>query len=475
MSTVTMPVAQNVPATTAAPAVGAYCGVIKSFNDQRGFGWLSCPAAGRDVFVHVNDLSRPEDRLLLPFVPMTVLQFDIAHRPRGLSAVNVSVVHTPQASAALPTLDAKDVAAARARRLANPVASVSLPAQRTPLPDVPPDQRFRGTIVYYAATKGFGFVQSPQLPSKVYMHVYSVEKYGAHELELGMPIEFSVRENAKGKYASAIKVLRNVEGRPEALEECPYGIEMQAGRHRGTLRTYDPKRTLGWVTCGQTEVLMHIYELRAHDAEDRLVDGLMLEFTIGIHGRGPTAYDIDIVEDLVAAPSPASAKAQTLPSPTSPVRSPFITPLTPHERVAATLAAAAAVAALRPGQNAVDAVGPLLGAITSMLEGNAAALASSIVSPAVSTAPPSPVCSRAASTRSSSPSSETYEDHGAVGANRAPLTSSPVSPPSSTYSSNCESAPSWSLFQKGQESDAGVGEAYWGSVFKAFVNPWSTA
>lgn len=57
-------------------------GVVKFFNNEKGFGFIKDDETGSDVFVHKNgliDLIREDDKV----------SFETKQGPKGLNAVNV--------------------------------------------------------------------------------------------------------------------------------------------------------------------------------------------------------------------------------------------------------------------------------------------------------------------------------------------------------------------------------------------------
>jgi CspA family cold shock protein len=60
-------------------------GVVKFFNESKGFGFIKSDTSGEDIFVHVSGLIhevRQNDRV----------QFEVEQGRKGLNAVNVKVV-----------------------------------------------------------------------------------------------------------------------------------------------------------------------------------------------------------------------------------------------------------------------------------------------------------------------------------------------------------------------------------------------
>lgn len=60
-------------------------GVVKFFNEAKGFGFIKVDENGEDIFVHSSGLKSPireNDKV----------QFDVQQGNKGLNAVNVTVV-----------------------------------------------------------------------------------------------------------------------------------------------------------------------------------------------------------------------------------------------------------------------------------------------------------------------------------------------------------------------------------------------
>jgi len=70
-------------------------------------------------------------------------------------------------------------------------------------------ERITGTVKWFNADKGFGFISQEDGPD-VFAHYSEIEDQGGfRSLNEGDKVEFLVTEGKKGKQASAIKVLSN--------------------------------------------------------------------------------------------------------------------------------------------------------------------------------------------------------------------------------------------------------------------------
>lgn len=72
--------------------VGRTQGKVKWFNDTKGFGFIS-GEAGQDIFVHHTAIQAEGYRSLKEG---ELVEFDLEPGPKGLKAINVRKVTTPQ-------------------------------------------------------------------------------------------------------------------------------------------------------------------------------------------------------------------------------------------------------------------------------------------------------------------------------------------------------------------------------------------
>jgi cold shock protein len=60
-----------------------------------------------------------------------------------------------------------------------------------------------GTVKWFNATKGFGFIQPDDGSVDVFVHISAVERAGMHGLNEGQKVSFEVmRDNRSGKLAA---------------------------------------------------------------------------------------------------------------------------------------------------------------------------------------------------------------------------------------------------------------------------------
>ena len=64
--------------------------------------------------------------------------------------------------------------------------------------------RRSGTVKFFNATRGFGFIQPEDGSKDVFVHVTAVEKSGIPPLEEGQKISFETEEDRRGRGHQAV-------------------------------------------------------------------------------------------------------------------------------------------------------------------------------------------------------------------------------------------------------------------------------
>ena len=59
-----------------------------------------------------------------------------------------------------------------------------------------------GTVKWFTATKGFGFIQPDNGGQDVFVHISAVERAGMPTLNEGDKLEFEIEVDRRGKYAA---------------------------------------------------------------------------------------------------------------------------------------------------------------------------------------------------------------------------------------------------------------------------------
>jgi len=67
----------------------ASTGVVKWFNDKKGYGFITCENFDSDIFVHYSAINQEGFKTLLQG---QAVRFELDNNPKGARAANVSVV-----------------------------------------------------------------------------------------------------------------------------------------------------------------------------------------------------------------------------------------------------------------------------------------------------------------------------------------------------------------------------------------------
>ena len=154
-----------------AQVVGTGKGVVKFFNSQKGFGFIQREDGGEDVFVHISAVERAG---LEGLAEGQQLEFNLVDRGGKVSAADLQVVGDVIAVAAKP--------AAPQRQLTGEKAT--------------------GTVKFFNAMKGFGFITRDDGQPDAFVHISAVERSGMRELNEGDKLEFDLEVDRRGKYSA---------------------------------------------------------------------------------------------------------------------------------------------------------------------------------------------------------------------------------------------------------------------------------
>ncbi|BEU99016.1 cold-shock protein [Novosphingobium olei] len=154
-----------------AQVVGTGKGVVKFFNGQKGFGFIQREDGGEDVFVHISAVERAG---LEGLAEGQQLEFNLVDRGGKISAADLQVVGDVIPVAAKP--------AAPQRQLTGEKAT--------------------GTVKFFNAMKGFGFITRDDGQPDAFVHISAVERSGLRELNEGDKLEFDLEVDRRGKHSA---------------------------------------------------------------------------------------------------------------------------------------------------------------------------------------------------------------------------------------------------------------------------------
>jgi CspA family cold shock protein len=151
--------------------VGEGKGVVKFFNPQKGFGFIVREDGGEDVFVHISAV---EQAGLTDLADGQPLEFTLVDRGGRVSATNLRIEGEP-------------IAVERAER--------SPQRQLT-------GEKAQGTVKFFNAMKGFGFIQRDDGQPDAFVHISAVERAGLSTLNEGDRLSFELEVDRRGKHAA---------------------------------------------------------------------------------------------------------------------------------------------------------------------------------------------------------------------------------------------------------------------------------
>jgi cold shock protein len=165
--------------------VGEGTGVVKFFNAQKGFGFVVRDDGGEDVFVHISAV---EQAGLTGLAEGQPLGFTLVDRGGRISATELKIEGEP-----LPVTGG---AAPRGDRDAGPRGGAGGPQRQLT------GERASGTVKFFNAMKGFGFIQRDDGQPDAFVHISAVERAGLPTLNEGDKLEFELEVDRRGKYAA---------------------------------------------------------------------------------------------------------------------------------------------------------------------------------------------------------------------------------------------------------------------------------
>ncbi len=149
--------------------------VVKWFNLSKGFGFVAPADQSPDAFMHVSVLTRAG---LQQVAEGTKLLVVIGQGPKGRQVLSiVSVLGQGEVSGG---------------RRAEPTG---------------PTEEMLGTVKWFKADKGFGFVAPDDNGKDVFVHKSVVSRLGLATLETGQRLKMVVHTASKGREAVSIEII----------------------------------------------------------------------------------------------------------------------------------------------------------------------------------------------------------------------------------------------------------------------------
>lgn len=169
--------------------IGEGSGVVKFFNGQKGFGFIVRDDGGEDVFVHISAV---EQAGLTGLADGQPLRFTLVDRGGRISATDLQIDGEP-----MPV----EERAPREPREPRPAGAGGFERNAGPQRQLT-GERASGTVKFFNAMKGFGFIQRDDGQPDAFVHISAVERAGMPSLNEGDRLEFDIEIDRRGKYAA---------------------------------------------------------------------------------------------------------------------------------------------------------------------------------------------------------------------------------------------------------------------------------
>ncbi|WP_312026094.1 cold-shock protein [Sphingomicrobium flavum] len=163
--------------------VGEGKGVVKFFNPQKGFGFIVRDDGGEDVFVHISAV---EAAGLTDLADGQPLEFTLVDRGGRISATDIKIDGEPMA----------------VERSGSPAAGGERPERGGFNKRELTGETATGTVKFFNAMKGFGFIQRDDGQPDAFVHITAVERAGIPTINEGDRFEFDLEVDQRGKYAA---------------------------------------------------------------------------------------------------------------------------------------------------------------------------------------------------------------------------------------------------------------------------------
>jgi cold shock protein len=168
--------------------VGEATGVVKFFNGQKGFGFIVRDDGGEDVFVHISAV---EQAGLTGLAEGQPLGFTLVDRGGRISATELKIDGEP-----MPVEDRGPPRDRDAAGPGGPRGGAGGPQRQLT------GEKASGTVKFFNAMKGFGFIQRDDGQPDAFVHISAVERAGMPTLNEGDRLEFELEVDRRGKYAA---------------------------------------------------------------------------------------------------------------------------------------------------------------------------------------------------------------------------------------------------------------------------------
>ncbi|HEX8301850.1 cold-shock protein [Sphingomonas sp.] len=173
--------------------VGEATGVVKFFNAQKGFGFVVRDDGGEDVFVHISAVEQAGLTGLAEGQPMG---FTLVDRGGRISATELKIDGEPMAVEERAPREDRGDRGGPGGGFGGGAGGTGGPQRQLT------GEKASGTVKFFNAMKGFGFIQRDDGQPDAFVHISAVERAGMPTLNEGDRLEFELEVDRRGKYAA---------------------------------------------------------------------------------------------------------------------------------------------------------------------------------------------------------------------------------------------------------------------------------
>jgi cold shock protein len=158
--------------------------VVKWFNPEKGFGFVTPTNGTGDAFLHVSVLQAAGRDAVLPGAK---LRARVGPGPKGPQITRILEIDESGAAAEPPRRE-KSAPQFGTRAAADPSTAVEM----------------QGTVKWFNVEKGFGFVGVDDGGRDVFVHISVLERSGLNNLTEGQQVSMRVVQTPKGREALSV-------------------------------------------------------------------------------------------------------------------------------------------------------------------------------------------------------------------------------------------------------------------------------
>jgi cold shock protein len=158
--------------------------VVKWYNPDKGFGFVQLADGSGDAFLHVSVVERSGHGSI---PPGATLEVRAGAGPKGPQVSEILSVDSSTAQQEPP-------------RRARPERPMYPPADRAAVEE-------SGTVKWYNAMKGFGFIASDRGGKDIFVHASALDRAGIAGLTEGQRVAVDVIDGRKGPEAAGLRLI----------------------------------------------------------------------------------------------------------------------------------------------------------------------------------------------------------------------------------------------------------------------------